>query len=295
MTVASDRVTEFLEGVRRNRREIVTPEAVSLPVDLAEHGGRAVAFAIDLFIWLCATILLYLVIVLALRQGASVGIVMTLVLFIAFLVRNLYFIYFELMWRGATPGKRICGLRVIDRRGGPLTPAAVVARNLTREVEIFLPLGALLSLGGGASLWGDLSLTVWLVLLSALPLFNRDRMRGGDFIAGTIVIAVPKRLLLGDLVKATARHCFTTRQLGAYGAFELQVLEELLRRPISSETDRLLADVCAKICRKIEWTTAVPRPEIRGFLTEFYTAERAHLEHEQLFGRARADKNSPPA
>ena len=294
MSQAQDRVGEFLEGVRRSRREIVTPEGVALPVDLAEHGERAAAFALDMFLWLCATIGLYLVIIAALRQGASVGIGVTLVLFIAFLVRNLYFIYFELMWRGATPGKRICGLRVIDRRGGPLTPAAVVARNLTREVEIFMPLGVVLSLGAGA-VWTDLFLAAWLLLLTALPLFNRDRMRGGDFIAGTIVIAVPKRMLLGDLVKTTAQHRFTPQQLGAYGAFELQVLEELLRRPASAETDRLLADVCTKICRKIEWTEAVPRSDTRGFLTEFYTAERAHLEHEQLFGRARADKNSPPA
>jgi uncharacterized RDD family membrane protein YckC len=294
MSQAQDRVGEFLEGVRRSRREIVTPEGVALPVDLAEHGERAAAFALDLFMWLCATVGLYLVILALLRQGVSAGIGVTLVLFIAFLVRNLYFIYFELMWRGATPGKRICGLRVIDRRGGPLTPAAVVARNLTREVEIFMPLGVVLSLGAGA-VWTDLFLAAWLVLLTALPLFNRDRMRGGDFIAGTIVIAVPKRMLLGDLVKTTAQHRFTPQQLGAYGAFELQVLEELLRRPASAETDRLLADVCAKICRKIEWTETVPRSGIRGFLTEFYTAERAHLEHEQLFGRARADKNSPPA
>jgi uncharacterized RDD family membrane protein YckC len=294
MSQAQDRVGEFLEGVRRSRREIVTPEGVALPVDLAEHGERAAAFALDLFMWLCATVGLYLVILALLRQGVSAGIGVTLVLFIAFLVRNLYFIYFELMWRGATPGKRICGLRVIDRRGGPLTPAAVVARNLTREVEIFMPLGVVLSLGAGA-VWTDLFLAAWLVLLTALPLFNRDRMRGGDFIAGTIVIAVPKRMLLGDLVKTTAQHRFTPQQLGAYGAFELQVLEELLRRPASAETDRLLADVCAKICRKIEWTETVPRSGIRGFLTEFYTAERAHLEHEQLFGRARADKNTPPA
>jgi hypothetical protein len=30
------------------------------------------------------------------------------------------------------------------------------------------------------------------------------------------------------------------------------------------------------------------------FLREFYTAERAFLEHEQLFGKARADKNAKP-
>ena len=60
-------------------------------------------------------------------------------------MRNLYFIHFELSWHGATPGKRIVGIRVVDRRGGPLLPAAVIARNLTREIEIFIPLGVLIS------------------------------------------------------------------------------------------------------------------------------------------------------
>ena len=50
----------------------------------------------------------------------AVEIAVTLILFIAFIVRNFYSIYFELAWQGATPGKWINGLRVIDRRGGPL-------------------------------------------------------------------------------------------------------------------------------------------------------------------------------
>ena len=56
-------------------------------------------------------------------------------LFVAFVLRNLYFIHFELAWQGSTPGKYFTGLRVIERHGGELTPAAIVARNLTREVE----------------------------------------------------------------------------------------------------------------------------------------------------------------
>jgi hypothetical protein len=32
--------------------------------------------------------------------------------------------------------------------------------------------------------------------------------------------------------------------------------------------------------------------DIMPFLREFYTAERAFLEHEQLFGKTRADKHA---
>jgi hypothetical protein len=179
---------------------------------------------------------------------------------------------------------------VIDRRGGPLTPSAVFARNLTREVEMFLPAGLVLSLGGEN--WEKLALLAWTGLFTALPLFNRDRMRGGDFIAGTIVIAIPKRALLADLVNSGSQYTFLSRQLAAYGAFELQVLEELLRRPRSGQTMALLTEVCTKICARIGWPTPVPAAEVVTFLTEFYSAERAFLERERLFGRHREDKNS---
>ncbi len=79
----------------------------------------------------------------------------------------------------------------------------------------------------------------------------------------------------------------------AYGALELQVLEELLRRPDAAATPQLFRDVCDRICRKIEWKDTVPDDEIVLFLRDFYTAQRAHLEREQLFGRARADKHQP--
>jgi uncharacterized RDD family membrane protein YckC len=264
-----------------------------LPIDLADHGERAVALILDLLIWLCVTALLFVTIVAFVVQGVAVEIATALILLLAFIVRNLYFVYFELAWQGATPGKWVSRLRVIDRRGGPLTPSAVFARNLTREIELFLPASLMLSVGVGGG-WTNLALLAWLGLFTALPLFNRDRMRSGDFIAGTIVIAIPKRALLADLVESGNRYTFSSQQLAAYGAFELQILEELLRRPRTSQATVLLKEVCTKICAKIGWTAPVPPHEVVTFLTEFYTAERAFLERERLYGRHREDKNSSP-
>lgn len=291
MTRTEDAVGRLFGAAEPNRRTILTPEGVELPVDIAGAGERAVAFAIDLGIQFLATMVLFAAIgaLVLSRLAGSIGV--TAILFIAFLVRNLYFIYFEILWRGATPGKRVMGLRVVDRRGGPLDSGAVVARNLTREVEIFVPLGALLAAGDAGGL-GSLAMGAWLLLFAGLPLFNRDRLRAGDLIAGTAVIALPRRRLLADLVEAPpATHAFTPAQLRAYGAFELQVLEELLRRPPGSEGDGVLADVCERIVAKIGWPDPVPAAEARGFLNAFYAAERAHLERERLFGRLRADKN----
>lgn len=285
-----DKVAQFLDGVPRNRRTILTPEGVLLPIDLADHGERAVALVLDLVIFGCVTAFVYLTLITFLFGGLPSEIALTLVAFLGFLVRTLYFTYFELAWRGATPGKWITRLRVIDRRGGPLTPTAVIARNLTREVEMFLPIGLLFAAGAGSV--EAVAYLAWAGLFAALPLFNRDRMRGGDFIAGTVVIALPRRALLADLVESRTRYGFSSAQLKAYGAFELQVLEELLRRPRSPQTLVLLNEVCGKICARIEWPTPVPEPEVPGFLTEFYSAERAFLERERLYGRHREDKNS---
>ena len=111
---------------------------------------------------------------------------------------------------------------------------------------------------GGSPDWESLAVAVWLLFFAALPFINRDRMRGGDLIAGTMVISLPKRVLSSDLVEKTVRFAFTEQQLRAYGAFELQVLEELLRHPDKPESTRVLNEVCDKICRKIGWSEPVP-------------------------------------
>jgi uncharacterized RDD family membrane protein YckC len=297
MTLAHERTSQFFEGTRRRRRDIITPEGVSIPVELADYGERLSAFFIDWVIWLLATIAIYLPIILLIGKPRSALIAVSIALFVGFIIRNLYFVYFEIAWRGATPGKRVVGLRVIDRHGGPLLPTAVIARNLTREVEMFLPLGILMSGGrgaGGAVDWEQLSLAIWMLFFALLPAINRDRMRGGDLIAGTMVIALPKRALSSDLVDGAVQFSFTEQQLRAYGAFELQVLEELLRRPESLDSMRVLNDVCDKICRRIIWTAPVPPDQVARFLRDFYTAERAFLEREQLYGKGRADKHAQP-
>lgn len=285
---AHERTSQFFEG-RRRKREIITPEGVPVTVEIPDYGERLIAFIIDFVIWMLLTLAIYIPVRSLIGRTGGYLIALSIALFLGFLIRNLYFIYFELAWHGATPGKRIVGLRVIERNGGPLAAAAVIARNLTREVEMFIPLG-LLSQGAQSIDWQNLLLVGWTMFFLALPALNRDRMRGGDLIAGTVVIALPKRALLSDLAESTLQFAFTTAQLQAYGAFELQVLEELLRRRPSEETERVLDEVCDKIRRKIGWSTSVPRGDTVAFLRNFYTAERAFLEREQLYGNIRPDK-----
>jgi uncharacterized RDD family membrane protein YckC len=276
-------------------RTIESPEGVALQVQLADRGVRFSAFALDMIFMSCAITLVYLMMIPLFIARANISVGLTVILFLAFLVRNLYFLHFELAWQGRTPGKRIMGLRVINRFGGPLLPQSVIARNLTREVEVFLPISLLLSTGiSGTGFWGAL-LSVWACIMFSAPLLNRDRLRAGDLIGATTVISVPRRILPEDLSLSRRapndrRYDFDSSRLSVYGVFELQVLEELLRRPVTPENDVLLVDVCSRICKKIGWTERVKEEDVRGFLSEFYASEREELERGQLFGRYREDK-----
>jgi len=277
----------------RKRRDIVTPEGVPLTVELAEFTERAIALLIDLLIcFTAAAVILGAFLVVAIKTSLGAIVFIAVLNLVMFFLRVLYFIHFELSGRGATPGKRVTGIRVVDRRGGPLRASAVIARNLTRELEIFIPIVLLISAGAsrGDIPWGKLLSLGWLICFFLLMIFNRDRMRAGDLIAGTLVIVLPRQRLLGDLVEKRARFAFADDQLGAYGKRELQVLEDLLRRRDDAETRELLRDVCDRICRKIGWTEPLAPADTALFLRDFYTAQRAFLEREQLFGRPRADK-----
>ncbi len=274
--------------VVRTERRLLTPEGVPLRVELAEPGERIVAFLIDLAISEVAAILILLIGLLG-----SLGLEMTLAaaLFLSFLIRNAYFIFFELRWAGQTPGKRAIGLRVIDRRGGPLRAGAIVARNLTRQAEFFFPVEMLMVTQGW--IWSPGSILpaiIWIGAMIAIFYFSPDRLRAGDLIGGTIVIAVPKRILAEDL--ATEQHTFefTYEQLQHYGVKELQVLEDVLRQPQNTESARLRREISDRIQRRIGWTRPFSGREIEKFLVDFYTAQRAFLESRKNLGDERPDK-----
>ena len=94
MTSVHDRTSQFLEGIRRNRRQLMSPEGVPLPIEIADMGERATAFVLDLFIWFCASLVIYLLLVFIAIGGLSGHVFIALMLFVGFLVRNFYFIQF---------------------------------------------------------------------------------------------------------------------------------------------------------------------------------------------------------
>jgi uncharacterized RDD family membrane protein YckC len=272
------------------QRTIVTPEGIPLRFTLAGVGDRIAAFAFDVFLQTIAIALLVMVFGLVGSSWRGDWLV-AIILVVAFLVMNFYFVVLEVRGQGATPGKRRTGIRVIDARGGQLETSSVIARNLVRELEVWMPMRFLLAhklVWPEAPGWATALAIVWTFAFMLLPLFNRDRLRVGDLIAGTLVVQQPKVVLVPDLVAAArGAYEFTAEQLAIYGVFELQVLEGVLRAQGGDEDIRAIA---AKVRAKIGYKA--PVADDAEFLREFYTAQRAHLEQQLLFGHRREDKYS---
>ncbi|MCJ2181554.1 RDD family protein [Novosphingobium sp. 1949] len=203
-------------------RTLVTPEGVTLSIAVASRGARIGALVLDLGLIVVLMIAISLGLMYVAGGTASIGrtvhsqsaagyalqFLMIVWIIMMFFFRNAYFLFFELGPRGATPGKRLNGIRIAARDGGRLSAEMVIARNLLRDVELFLPLILLLSTGFESGP-GWIAATAWFAIFLLFPLFNRDGLRAGDVIAGSWVLQAPRRKLdralsLGPVATASA-------------------------------------------------------------------------------------------
>jgi len=308
------------EKASKLRRPLLTPEGVKLNLELAHRGDRAGAFAVDSAIIGLALVLMSLLGSL-IWSDPDAGYARTVMQLFFFLLLNFYFMLFELKWSGVTPGKRVFGMRVIDRGGGQLTADAIVVRNFMRQVEVFIPLSVILApemLWPGATGWAKAVAILWALGCMLLPLFNKDHLRIGDLVAGTTVVLSPKTVLMPDL-EATRQvrgsyniggmtpaqqeaspatnkkgYIFAAEHLSHYGVYELQVLEDFLRKDEEIGRYEAVETISGKIQRKIGWKPpAGHKVNHSRFLQDFYSAQRALLEEKMLFGKKREDKFSP--
>jgi uncharacterized RDD family membrane protein YckC len=163
------------------RVHISTPDHVSLEFELAGPGSRFSAYAIDFLF----NILLIVVIVLAvyasgavftLRQimGAARGSswsaswILALLVLVIFLINWGYYVFFEGLGKGSTPGKKRMGIRVIRQDGLPIGLREAALRNLVRAADMLPPPSYIL---GGLVMH-----------------FDPQGRRLGDMVAGTYVV-----------------------------------------------------------------------------------------------------------
>lgn len=138
-----------------------TPEGAALALRVAGPVPRAAAWAIDLGF----RAVVYMAAGTAFAMMGKIGLGVMLVL--VFGLEWFYPVLFEVYMRGATPGKKLLGLRVVHEDGTPVRWTAALSRNLLRAAD-FLPM-----------LYG-----IGLVFM----LGNCNSQRLGDIVAGTLVI-----------------------------------------------------------------------------------------------------------
>jgi len=141
-----------------------TQEGIVLELHPAGLPARFFAFLLD---WLIRLVAIFAVAIVA---GMLGGVGMAFWLVFLFALEWFYPIAFELGRSGATPGKKMFGLKVVMDNGLPVTPAGSFARNLLRVAD-FLPFGygiAIVSL-----------------------LLRKDCKRLGDLAAATLVVHEP--------------------------------------------------------------------------------------------------------
>ncbi|MBV8083157.1 MAG: RDD family protein [Candidatus Eremiobacteraeota bacterium] len=174
-----------------------TPESVAFHYELAGLGSRFLAVTCDLIIQSFVAFALFFIVVLiipsvgdlpksfGLNASQLASFFVALAVLVAFVIFFGYFIAFEALWNGQTPGKRLLGIRVVRDGGYPIDTGSSVLRNLIRIVEAAL---------------GYVPSAISVLLSS-------QNKRLGDYAAGTIVVrdrafevTSPQTWLQGDSV-----------------------------------------------------------------------------------------------
>ncbi|MEB3294805.1 MAG: RDD family protein [Synechococcales bacterium] len=159
-----------------NRITLRTPESVELEFLLPGIGSRVFAYVIDYTILMVSMALVFIFGSLFFAQlleyldriGMNtepivqwIGAIALLALFALYVG---YFVIFETMWKGSTPGKRWAKIRVIREDGRPIALNHATMRALLRPIDDLFFIG------------------FFLILLG-----QREK-RLGDWVAGTIVV-----------------------------------------------------------------------------------------------------------
>jgi uncharacterized RDD family membrane protein YckC len=207
---------------------IDTPENVVFGYEVAGIGSRFLAAMIDsLLIAIALVVVNFTGLLFTAMLGLSAdsvgpSVILAIFGFFSFLVFWGYYILFEIIWNGQSPGKRWLRLRVLRVDGTPIAVRDSVIRNLVRIID-FLPL-----------FYG-----VGLVAMFA----NRRDRRLGDFAAGTLVVYEESSITLEDLkvdasrLRSTGRGFDGEWEVGAaqlpvekLSAGDIQLVEDFLLR-----------------------------------------------------------------
>ncbi|MEH2212619.1 RDD family protein [Nostoc sp.] len=204
-----------------NNVKFNTPESVELEFTLAGIGNRAWALVIDYHILAVLLVGIFTAWSLISDQlgdfwvdifGSAVTLwLMAIALLVSFIIYVGYFVFFETLWFGQTPGKRIAKIRVVRDDGRLIGLQQATLRALLRPFDETLFIGAFLIMLG-----------------------SREK-RLGDLAAGTIVIqaqtpTASARLTISEQAKELHEQLIAIADFSQLMPDDFAVIREYLQR-----------------------------------------------------------------
>jgi uncharacterized RDD family membrane protein YckC len=225
---------------------IDTPEQIQLEFPLAGIGSRFLALTLDTIL----QTLLYIAGIFAAVWSApyadalsgmfrwiSASWAEALIILFLFSVYWGYFAFFEIIWSGQTPGKRLTGIRVIKDTGRPINVYEAIGRNLMRVVD-FLP-------------------SMYIAGIVSMMISPQNR-RLGDHVVGSVVVHDKRPEQIRPEWSSAAQPAVSNPNISKVTSDELVLIESYLQRRL--DLDPAVRDATAyKIVLRITTKTGIER------------------------------------